>query len=74
MILLEKLKGIGISGNLLSWLPDYMSMHQQFVQVSGNKSEPITVRYGVPQGSILGPKLYSIFVNDLAESIMSGEL
>ena len=51
-----------------------MSMRQQFVQISGNKSEPATVRFGVPQGSILGPNLFSIFVNDLAESITSGEL
>ena len=73
-ILLEKLKAIGISGNLFSWLADYMSMRQQFVQISGNRSEPATVRFGVPQESILGPKLFSIFVNDLAESITSGEL
>ena len=73
-ILGQKLKAIGISGNLLSWLADYLSMRQQFVQTSGNKSESKTVRFGVPQGSILGPKLFSIFVNDFAESITNGEL
>ena len=73
-ILLGKLKATGISGNLLSWLADYMSIRQQFVRISGNRSKSKTVRIGVPQGSVLGPKLFSIFVNDLAESISNGEL
>ena len=73
-ILLGNLKATGISGNLLSWLADYKSMRQQFVQISGNRSKFKTIRIGVPQGSILGPKLFSIFVNDLAESISNGEL
>ena len=73
-ILLEKLKAIGISGDLFSWLDDYMSARKQFVQLSGYQSGSKTVTYGVPQGSILGPKLFSIFVNDLPESITSGDL
>lgn len=51
-----------------------MSARKQFVQISGYQSEPKTITHGVPQGSILGPKLFSIFVNDLPESITSGEL
>ena len=73
-ILLEKLKAIGLSGDLLSWLDDYMSARKQFVQLSEYQSEPKTIAYGVPQGSILGPKLFSIFVNDLPESITSGNV
>ena len=73
-ILLEKLKATGISGDLLSWLNDYMSARKQFLQISGYKSESKTITYGVPQGSILGLKLFSIFVNDLPEAITSGDL
>ena len=51
-----------------------MSACKQFVQLSEYQSEPKTITYGVPQGSILGPKLFSIFVNDLPESITSGNV
>ena len=73
-ILLEKLKAIGISGNLFSWLANYLSNRNQFVQISGKKSALQPVKYGVPQGSILGPRLFSIYVNDLPESISYGDL
>jgi len=73
-ILLEKLKAIGISGDLFSWLDDYMSACKQFVQLSEYQSGSKTIRYGVPQGSTLGLKLFSILVNDLLESITSGDL
>jgi len=73
-VLLEKLKAIGISGDLLSWIDDYMSAHKQFVQISGYQCESKTITYGVSQGSISGPKLFSIFVNDLPEAITSGDL
>ena len=73
-ILLEKLKAFGVSVDLLSWLDDYMSARKQFGQLSEYQSEPKTISYGVPQGSILGPKLFSIFVNDLPESITRGNV
>ena len=73
-ILQEKLKAIGVSGDLLSRLDDYMSARKQFVELSEYQSEPKTITFGVPQGSILGPKLFSIFVNDLPESITSGNV
>ena len=73
-ILLEKLKATGISGSLFSWLANYLSNRNQFVQISGKKSALQPVKYGVPQGSILGPRFFSIHVNDLPESISYGDL
>lgn len=73
-ILLQKLKAFGISGNLLSWMKRYLSNRNQFVQVNDVKSDTSFIKFGVPQGSILGPKLFSLYVNDFPESITSGEL
>ena len=73
-ILLEKLKATGISGSLFSWLANYLSNRNQFVQISGTKSALQPVKYGVPKGSILGPRLFSIYVNDLPEFISYGDL
>ena len=69
-ILLEKLKATGIWGYLLSWLANYSSNRNQFVQISGKKSALPPVKYGVPKGSIPGPRLFSIYVNDLPESYL----
>ena len=63
-----------MSGDLLSWLDDYLSARKQFFQLSGFQSKQKTITYGVPQGSLLGPKLFSIFVNDLPESITGGNV
>ena len=59
-ILLQKLKAVGISGNLLSWMGSYLSNRNQFVQVNEVKSHTSLIKFGVPQGSILGPKLFSL--------------
>ena len=58
----------------ISMLKDYLNIRKQYVEINGKKSKLLIVEYGVPQGSSFGPRLFSIYVNDLASSITTGEL
>ena len=64
-ILVEKLKLYGAGKKTLSWIRSYMSDRKQFVVINTIKSKTRYVRWGVPQGSKLGPLLFLIFVNDM---------
>ena len=63
--LLTKLPCYGINGNQLNWFQDYLFNRSQVVNFDGVLSQPQHITYGVPQGSILGPLLFSILINDI---------
>ena len=70
-LLFHKLENMKVTGKMLAWIKQFLTGRTQQVVVNGFKSEPASVVSGVPQGTVLGPALFIVYMNNITEFIKS---
>ena len=70
--LVGKLRALGMDMGTLLWFNSYLTNRQQCVKMDNAISRLLPIRYGVPQGSILGPILFSLYINEIASIVDCG--
>ena len=65
-LLLSYFSDCGVEGTALSWLESYLENGEQYVVIGESRSEPTTLQYGVPQGSVFGPVLFTVYTGTLS--------
>ena len=73
-ILSKKIELLGVHGKLHIWLKSFLLDRTQYVMVNGHLSDAVHVKSGVPQGSVLGPLLFLVLINDIDEDIVESFL
>ena len=69
--LTNKLQSYGICGNILGWIRDFLANRKQKVAINGTGSDWTTVTSGIPQGNVLDPILFTIYINDLPDVVQN---